>query len=131
MQNVLNKEVLENEYNALIMKREQEKQKVQEKYQSVIGHRRDQIKKAKETIVKIFSTVVKQAKVIQGIEAGKYSSGVVTMKLQEKPELPRPEDFPKLYAVLKDKQFMQNELKVISILRLFNRFIYVLWSILN
>ena len=120
MQNVLNKEVLENEYNALIMKREQEKQKVQEKYQSVIGHRRDQIKKAKETIVKIFTTVVKQAKVIQGIEAGKYSSGVVTMKLQEKPELPRPEDFPKLYAVLKDKQFMQNELKVISILRLFN-----------
>ena len=73
------------------------------KYNKVSQYRDEEISKAKIEIVKIYTSILRQAKVIHGIENGKYSNGLVTIKLMDKIEIPSQSEFPMLFQTLKDK----------------------------
>lgn len=65
-------------------------------------YRDEEIAKAKIEIVKIYTSILRQAKVIHGIENGKYSNGLVKIKLMDKIEIPNKQEFPMLFQTLKE-----------------------------
>ena len=93
-------------YNNMLTKKDQEFEEMLNKYETVSKHRDGEIDKAKTEIVKIYTSILRQAKVINGIENGKYSNGMATVKIMDKIEIPNQKEFPMLFEVLKEKNGM-------------------------
>lgn len=97
------KEGITKVFDSVIKNKNEKFDKLVEKYNQAIKVRDQDIDKSKTEIIKIYTSILRQAKVIDGIENGKYSNGMVTMTIPDKPPLPRPSDFPMLYKTLKEK----------------------------
>lgn len=68
-----------------------------------MAKREEEIEKAKVEVLKIYTTVLRQGRVIDGIEKGVYSQKSFRGQI-EKPEMPDPQRFPKLFQTLKEKK---------------------------
>ena len=86
----------------LLRNKEDQFESLVEKYKESIKNRDEEIEKSKVEIIKIYTSILRQAKVINWIENGKYSNGMVTMNISEKPPLPKMTDFPLLFKTLKE-----------------------------
>ena len=98
------KQALQKQYADLLAKKDEEFENIKRKYEEVMKHRDKETEKAKTEIVKIYTSILRQSEVIEGIEAGLYSNGMVTQNVPNKPNLPSPNDFPMLFATLKEKK---------------------------
>lgn len=77
------KDAIEKQFLDVISKKDEEFEQIKQRYEQVMKHRDQEVEKAKIEILKIYTSILRQDRVIEGIENGLYSSTMKRPKYSE------------------------------------------------